>query len=471
MITFLPKYFTSKAITLYVVLLITCSLVFWGKGLPLHWVTFGLVEVVGFFYFSNLLTKKWSSISSAIFAKKLFLTALTVRMLYVVFSFLFYTWMTGEPFEFEAADAKGYHGEAIWLISLLKNDQLPVYIAYIKGNYSDMGYVAYLTSIYSIFGVNIFVARLFKAALSALTCMLIYKLTQRNFGESAGRIAGILALLAPNLIYYCGLHVKETEMVFLTVFFLERADLLIRERKFNPATLLITLLLGLSLFFFRTVLGATAMASLVLGFLLHSKSGNVGLLRKVAFGMTILALSLFLVGGRIEAEMNRYWGDRDSNQQASMRARANTSKGNSLATYGTTALFAPIILIAPFPTLVNVETQQNQMLLNGGFYTRNICVFFLLIGLLALWKRKQIRQHLLLLSFLFSYLAVLAMSKFALSERFHMPILSVIIILVAFGITQLDRKNVKYYLPYLGLIALISIAWNLFKIAGRGGLE
>ncbi len=472
MTTFVPKYFTRKAIILYVVLLIVCSVVLFGRGLPLHWIAFGLVEVVSFFYFSNLLTKNWEPLSPAIYKKKLFRTALVVRVLYVIFSFLFYTFMTGQAFEFEAADAIGYHEEAIWLISLLRNDQLPVYLAFTKGNYSDLGYVAYLASIYSVFGDGLLLIRILKALFGAFTCLLIYKLARRNFGENAGRIAGILALLSPNLIYYCGLHVKETEMVFLTVFFLERADLLIREKKLVPIILIGTLLLGFSLFFFRTVLGATAMASLVMGFLLYSVRGRkVSMVRKALFGATIMMIAAFLAGGRIEAEMTRYWGDRDTNQQASMNARSNISDGNNLAKYGTTAIFAPVILIAPFPTLVNIGTQQNQMLLNGGYYTRNIYVFFLLIGLVALWKKKQLREHLLPISFLFSYLAVLALSKFALAERFHMPILPVIIILAAYGVTQLDRKNMKYYVPYLGIVAIIILAWNVFKIAGRGGFE
>ena len=471
MTTFVPKYFTRKAIILYVVLLIVCSVVLINNVLPLHWVAFGLVEVISFFYFSNLLTKKWEPLNPAAFKSKLFRTALVVRVVYVVFSFLFYTYMTGQPFEFEAADAIGYHEEAIWLISLLKNDQLPVYLAYTKGNYSDMGYVAYLTAVYSVFSDSLLLVRLLKAVFSAFTCVLVYRMARRNFGENAGKIAGVLTLLSPNLIYYCGLHMKETEMVFLTVFFLERADLLIREKKLVPMVLIATLLLGFSLFFFRTVLGATAMASLVMGFLLYSARGKkVSVVRKVLFGATIVVIAVFLAGGRIEAEMTRYWGDRDTNQEVSMGARSRGPTGNSLAKYGTSAVFAPMILIAPFPTLVNIETQQNQMLLNGGYYTRNIYVFFLLVGLVALWKKKKLREHLLPITFTLSYLAVLALSKFALSERFHLPALPIIIIMAAYGVTQLDRRNVRYYTPYLGLVALIILAWNLFKVAGRSGL-
>ncbi|GAB2771884.1 hypothetical protein GCM10027275_13360 [Rhabdobacter roseus] len=438
--------------------------------LPLHWVAFGLLEVIGFFYFANLLSKHWATLLSPVFTQKLVRMALLLRGSYVLFSYMFYTQMTGEPFEFEAADAKGYHEEAIWLLSLLKADQLPVYLAYSKGNYSDMGYVAYLTVLYSVFGDGILLVRLIKAVLSAYTCLLIYRLASRNFGESTGKIAGILALLSPNLIYYCGLHLKETEMVFLTIFFLERADLLIRSRQIPIPLLAAVLLLSLSLFFFRTVLGAVAMASLLLGLLLYSGRGKIGLGKKVGFGVVMVGLGLLLQGGRINAEIDRYWGDRDTNQQLSMQARANSKSGNSLATYGNAAVFGPLILLAPFPTLVNIDTQQNQMLLNGGYYTRNIFAFFVLLSLVIFWKRDIIREHLLLLSFLFGYLAVLATSKFALAERFHLPILPVLLIFAAFGITQLDKKNVQYFTPYLVLISVLILAWNFFKVAGRGGL-
>lgn len=37
-------------------------------------------------------------------------------------------------------------------------------------------------------------------------------------------MAGIFYMLMPNLIMYTGSHLKEAEMVFLTVAFIERAD-------------------------------------------------------------------------------------------------------------------------------------------------------------------------------------------------------------------------------------------------------
>jgi hypothetical protein len=468
MTTYLPKYFTKKALTLYIVLLIVCSLAATTRVLPFQWIVFGLIEVICFFYFSNILTQKWSGLSPTAFKKKLFRVSLIIRVLYVIFSYFFYIEMTGQPFEFAAADSLGYDGEAKWLLSLIKANRIDVYIAYVKGNISDMGYVAYLTSLYSIFGDGVIWARLIKALLSAYTCVLVYKIGSRNFNDATGKIAGVLVLLSPNLIYYCGLHLKETEMVFLTMLFLERADYLIRSKQISVRILIPVIILGLSLFFFRTVLGVAAFCALTLGFMFFADRGKINLGKKMAFAFVFLILGLVLQGGRVESEIDKYWGDRDTNQKQSMQARA--TKGNSLASYGSAAVFAPLVLIAPFPTLVNIETQQNQMLLNGGYFTRNIIVFFTVIALLLLWKQKTYKKHLLLLSFLFGYLAILAFSKFALSERFHLPILPIIFLFAALGITQLTKKNARYFIPYLTLISLIILAWNIFKVAGRDGL-
>ena len=98
-------------------------------------------------------------------------------------------------------------------------------------NYVDTQYSSTCELLYYLFDTNVIIVRILKALYSAYTCVLIYKLTTRNFNESTARIAGVIAMLFPNLIYYCGLHLKETEMVFLTVLLLERADFAIRNKK------------------------------------------------------------------------------------------------------------------------------------------------------------------------------------------------------------------------------------------------
>ena len=466
MYKFLPKYFSSKAISVYFIVLALCSLYFYNKVLPIHWIFFGALEVICFFYYSNLLTKKWGNLNPNFFKKKIFRTALSIRIIYVFFSYAFYYLMTGQPFEFASADAMGYDGEAKWLLSLIESGHVEVYAKYIEGNYSDLGYTAYLSLVYAITGKSILIARLLKALISASMCILVYKLADRNFGESTAKISGIFTMLLPNFIFYCGLHLKETEMVFLTVLFIERADLVLRQRKFNVSLFIVTLLIGLSLFLFRTVLGATAMVSLAMGFLFLS-SRRYGSVKKIIFVFSIILLLFLLRGGNIEKEVVGYWNTKDSNQKTSMGARSNT---NSLSTYGTTAFFAPFVLLVPFPTLINIPSQQNQMMMNGAYLIKNIIAFFVIIAILTVYKQKKISNHTLIFSFIVSYLVVIVMSKFAISERFHLPALPFLLILAAFGITQINRKNKKYYIPYIILVTFIIVGWNVFKVAGREGL-
>lgn len=463
---FFPRYFSSKAISLYTILLCICSILFYNKVLPYHWIVFGFIEVVGFFYFGNLFTKNWSNLSPDSFVKKLFRVALTIRIFYVLFSYYFYYWMTGSPFEFDTADAMGYHEEALWVLDLLSKKQLHIYWVYIKENYSDLGYVAYLTFIYSFLAKSVLLVRLIKAVLSAYTCVLIYKIAKRNFGNSVANIAGISSLLLPNFIYYCGLHLKETEMIFILVFFIERADYLLREKELKLFTLFTILLSGGALFFFRTVLGIAALLAFITAFT-FSTNRYLGIRKKIGLGTIAVLFIILMSGGAISNEINSLLEQNKTNQSVSMQARAKRVSGNKLAVYGSAVVFAPFMLLGPFPTLVDIKTQQNQMLMNGGYFVRNVFVFFLFIGLITLVNMKQIKNHLLIIVFTFSYLVVIALSKFAISERFHFPVLPFIVILSSYGITELNTKNKQYYIPYLVLVFFIIVGWNYFKLAGR----
>jgi 4-amino-4-deoxy-L-arabinose transferase-like glycosyltransferase len=372
--------------------------------------------------------------------------------------------MTGQPFEFEAADAAGYHNEAIWMSQVIKDGQWNVFWEYYHDRLSDMGYPLYLAVVYSVFGQAIIIARIIKAILSSITVVLIYKIASRNFGEKTGRMAGVLAFLYPNLIYYCGLHVKETEMVFILSLFMERADFLLRSKKFSYLLLIWVVLLGASLYFFRAVLAYSVFIALALA-LLFSSRRVLKFKKKMLFIFTTIIIIGLLTSSSILAEAFDFWEARTSNQSLSLEVRTQT---NVFSKYASALIFAPFVFIAPFPTLVDIESQQNHMLLGGAFYVKNILAFFVIIALVSLLKKQAWRKHVLILAFLVTYLSILAMSKYAIVERFHMPALSVHIMLTAYGISQLNRKNVEFFKYYLFIIALFIIGWNWMKLAGRG---
>jgi hypothetical protein len=466
-LNYLPKYFTSKAIAAYFVILGACYIFFAGRGLPLIWITFGSAEVITFFYFSNLLTHNWAPISDRTFRKELFTTALVIRILYVVFVYFFYELMTETPHEFDAADALIYHNQAVGIVEKLTIGDLNFLNSMFSNGVSDSGFPIWLSVIYFFTSNSILAARIVNALIGSWMCILIYKLARRNFGEGTARISAVLAMLLPTFIYYCGIHNKETVMTFLLVAFAERADYFLRLRTFKTWNLLSVLVLGSSLFFFRTVLAAAAWFALFSALLLSAER-LIGPARKTIYILWFTIASSVVISGSILTEVQGYLKDRTTNQQMQMKGYSSGKGANTLSRYGSSAVFMPIILFAPFPTLVNIETQKNIMMINGNMFTRNVFAFFVIIALLRLIKNKNFNLHILILTVLLSYLAILALSGFALSERFHMPAVPFLLIFAGYGITQMDNRNVKFYIPYLVFIGIVIIGWNWFKLAGRG---
>jgi hypothetical protein len=375
--------------------------------------------------------------------------------------------MTGKPFEFDAADAAGYHNEALRLVDMIESGNLQPYLKSMKGNFSDMGYAFYLGLQYCITGGSIIIARIIKALLSAYTCVLIYKLAKRNFGEGVGRMSAIFCMLMPNLILYTGLHLKETEMLFLTVAFMERADAMFRNKKFNFIEIAPPVLLAGSLFFFRTVLGATAFLAMFTT-LLFTSTKVLGMGKRTMLIIWIFVFIGYFIGGSISTEVESVWAMRSTNQETSMKMRATEMNGNKFAKYAKGAVFAPLIFVIPFPTIIETPGQENQKIINGGNFIKNIMAFFTLFALLWIVRNKKWRDYLLIGSFTLGYLFIIAMSAFAQSERFHLPIVPFELIFVAFGISLMTNKDKKYFRLWMILIFVAIVIWSWFKLAGRG---
>jgi len=477
MLNYVPKYFTNKAIALYFISLAVVSVLFFRKMMPLQFMLFGIVSVVGFFYFSNTLTLKWQKNSEKKYIKNIFWTALIIRLIYVVFSYYYYQAMTGMPFEFDVADAAHYHHIAKWLSAM--NGFANIWanlMEHLNDAISDAGYSLYLTYFYKIvgasgfenyFGYEIILVRFVKAFLSAYMCVLIYKLAKRNFGENVGRIAGVLSMLMPHFIFYCGLHLKEMEMVFLTVLFVERTDHLLRSKKYNFLNIAVPILLTGSLFAFRTVLGATALMAFFSA-IVFSSTKIVGWGKRVLIGIWVVAAVGYFLGGRIAMEIEEVWENRLDNQEIGMEWRAQREGGNEFARYATGAIFAPMIFVIPFPTMVNTPGQENMRMMNGSNFVKNITAFFTMLAIFLLFYRKKWREHTLILAFLVGYLVVIALSNFAHSERFHLPSLPFALIMAAYGISQMDNQKKKYFNWWTMLIFVAIIGWSWIKLAGRG---
>jgi hypothetical protein len=473
-LVFAPKAITNRSIITYLLAMIGCSVLYSVHILSYTWWIFGLVSVLGFFYFSNRQTKIWINTRKKVFVKKLFWSALAIRVLWVLVSYgLYYQW-TGTAFSIGAADELYYNQTAEFAANTLRDGNWHLYTNlqnYSGFAYSDMGYPIYLSIIYWIFGDSIIIARIIKAILSAWTCVLIYKTASRNFGESVGRMAGVFCLLMPNLIYYCSLQLKEVEMVFLTILFIERADWLLRQGKLKFAPTMFIMLIPLVMFTIRTALAATLVMAFFCALLFTtgrvSGIGKRVVLIVAAAGFVIMML---LTSTSIGNDLKQMWDTGGSGQQANMEWRSTRIGGNTLAKYAGAAVFAPMIFTIPFPTMTEVTGQENLILIHGGYFVKNIVSYFTIMALLILLVTGNWRKHVLPIAVLCGYLLVLVFSNFAQSERFHLPILPLTLMFAALGISLIKENPwIKRYFNYWCVLMFIAaIAWNWFKLAGRG---
>lgn len=466
MVSFFPKQIANRAIVVYLIALTLISIVYFNYSMSWGYFMLGTLWVVGFFALSGTFSRSWRVLDVSVYIKNLIIVALVLRLVWVVASYYFYIQATGDSFEFGAADSLAYHEEANWLAGEPWSKIWAYYFGPGSTGVSDVGYPLYLTLLYKLCGPVIIIPRIIKAILSSVTCFLLYRLSSRTFGEQTGRITGIMAALMPNLIIYCGYHLKETEMLFLEVAFLERFDYLIRSKRFNFVTILVPTLLAGSLFFFRTVLGAAAVFAFASTVILTStpsmkKTGKRVLL--ISWGILFL---IALGGGTIATEAEGYWEERDDN--AASKRYGQTIRGNQWARYATGTVMAPMVLVLPYATMVDVDEQYGQQEKSGGNYIRNFMGFFAILAIYEAFRRKEWRQYITIGSFVLAYLGVISISGYSNSERFLLPGLPGLILLWSYGIATLNAKTYKLFPSWCVLVAIVEFAWAFFKLGSRG---
>ncbi|MFN5417581.1 MAG: hypothetical protein ACK5B9_11030 [Flavobacteriia bacterium] len=460
-----PKFFSNLAIRTYFIILLIIAAFSFTNISPFLWLTFSTLTVLLFFINVYRLPIKWGKLSDAYFRKKLFKIALIIRIISILFFYFFFTYMNGNSFEFDAGDAFFYDETGKFMSDYFMSGKIDAFAELQKYMViSDTGFPIYLGVIYSIFFKSILLARLLNAFFGAWLCVIIFDLVKRNFDSKVAKLAGIMMMIMPVLIYYSSLHLKETLMIFLLFVFINLADIIVKSKKINYYQILFLILSGSSLFLFRTVLGVCAIVSII-SYLIFANQRITGIKRRLIIGFWMIGMLIFLLATSVRQDINTYIADGSTNQEQKVASVSN-AQGNRLAKYGSKSLLFPMLIAAPFPTFVNTD-QKNIMMLGGSIFIRNIYAFFVILALIVFYKRKLFSKHVLILSFLFSYLVVLGFSGFVLSDRFHLPIVPILVILAAYGVSQVNFKNFRFFNLYLILIGLIIIGWNWFKLAGR----
>lgn len=464
-ITYFPRFFSSRGVICYVVTLAIVSAVFLNRALPFQFMVFGIVFVTVFFVYSNKLTMSWRKLAPQFYTKKLFTTAFLIRLAYMTFIYFYYIQMTGQPNAFYAGDELFYEDMAeSWYFGGIDE-----FLYNISNHvaFSDIGYCWWLGIEYQILGPHLYLIRIVKCLLDAFSCVLIYNLAERNFGEPAARIAAVFYMLIPNAWYYCGISLKECEMTFLTILFVERADLVLHSPKIRVKDMFLPLLIIIIMFTFRTALAAVLFAALVSALILSSGK-QLPAWKKIIYS-AVFAIWMFLtVGAEIIQETEQLWAGRTENQEAGYQWRAEREGGNVFAKYATASVFAPLIFTIPFSSMVNVSGQENQMMLHGANFIKNIMSGFTIFAMFLMLFRGDWRKHVLPIAVVCGYLVVLTFSNFAHSERFHFPVLGLELMFAAYGITQMTNRHKRWYMIWIVGICIANVLWSLVKLRGRG---
>ena len=124
---FIPQSVTDTAMFTYVASIVCCNILFASQMLAWQWWFFGAIEVLGFFFFSNRLSKDWFHLKSMHFTQKLFWMALFLRLLWVIISYFLHQHWTGTPFSIEAADELFYNEIAKYTANQLRIGNWNVY--------------------------------------------------------------------------------------------------------------------------------------------------------------------------------------------------------------------------------------------------------------------------------------------------------------------------------------------------------
>ena len=462
----LIRYISIYGVGVYLLALLVISVVFRDHAMELEWVLWGIGEVLFFFVFTTIFYPRWKNDKPKVFCHKVFWIALAIRLLYVVFSYYYFYNHAGGPFE-GSGDEVGYYTRSALLSKYIRKGDFGFVFDFLKGyslGFSDHGYLIWLTFIHTIFGRKVWVARIFKALMSAYLCIVVHKLSSRTFGERTGRLAAVMCVFMPLFIQLTGSHIKEMEMIFLSILALERMDYLIRSKKYTLWNILFPILLiGMS-FGFRTVIGMCLIFAFLV-FVILSPNHLVNRKGKIVALSTTLVVFLVFLFTVIGSEMKIVYMLNFSGTD--YLARKYESLGLKYSELSKSKYLFPGAFVLPLSPMVDVAPDHNKMF-HGTIFIKNFLAFFAMLSIVIAIRQKKCRDFSLIGAYELSYLAIVMFTFTSNSERYHQPAVPLILVMAAYAMTHLRRKDLTLFYIYCGLLFVALFAWNWIKLAARG---
>lgn len=476
----IPNWLTGKAMVFFFVAMFACWVAFGFVPAFDLWMT-AVVSIILFCYGGSAMSKSWSRTKEKAFIKNVFVAGMVIRFLWVLYCYFFFNPEHYGTVYGDGSDVDWYMPFAKDLAQWITGDSSMSFAEIVDYNGSaidDIGYPMWLAVGYAMWGdwSDVFMPMMVKCIVGAYCAVCIYRVAKRQFGEGTARIASIFVALNPNMIYWCGNMFKEADMVFLCCLAVDNFDRVLSSgKRYTFTALLPGILAGLALMFFRTALGLVFFLA-VFAHIVMASQRVMSTGKKILAGLLVGAVLVVSMGDRIRTQSRELVEIVQSDSQAqNMEWRANRKYDGggkqSFARYAGAAVFAPLIFTIPFPTFNAAhEGQLTQMQLSGGSYIKNILSFFVILVMFMMLISGEWRRHVFILAYTLGYHMVLVMSAFAQSGRFHMPVWPMIMLFAAYGIqvAKTNKRVQKWFPIVLVLEVLVCLAWNWFKLKGRG---
>jgi hypothetical protein len=268
----------------------------------------------------------------------------------------------------------------------------------------------------------------------------------------------------PVLIQICGMHTKEMEMIFLSILALERMDYLIRSKKYSVWNILFPILLTGLVFGFRTIIGMCLIFAFLVFVVLSSKDlvGKKGKIITVSvIGVVFLVFLFSPIGGEMK---NIY---RMKFKDLTYQSEKYDSLGMKHGELAQSWVLAPGAFVLPLSPMVE-EAPDNNKMFHGSIYVKNFLAFFAMLAIVIAFRQKKWRDFSLIGAYELSYLALIMFSFAANSERYHEPAIPLLVLMAAYAMTHLRRKDLKIFYVYCGVLFIALFVWNWLKLSARG---
>lgn len=448
---------------------IIISLMFFHFIMPLGILVIGLLIVFLFYLGLNYYSTKWEKRSFDSIVFELFLVSFIIRFIFLLYLYVLTFWLDFDsfPFEIGAADSLVYQDVSLQLADAPFSDWAKILSKNMKSQ-SDYGYPLYQGLIYSLFGPYTLIIRVFNAILGSITVVFLGRIVKLSWGDIHAKMTAIIAMLFPTLIWFCGIQLKETLMVFLVVaafylFWRARAT-----KAWNLWAILLVMFICFYLFFFRTFLAVLVFVSIMMLFIPIKNGGRSGnFLWLIAIIGIYIFYSLVVSVGFFDDIERQVTDSEDffSRNLENEKSMLGNVKFDQVA-------LAPVIvagsIITPFPSYLNTEERQLSIYTRfQNDLVRNMMYFFFYVGFYYV-VRNKFREYLAIMFFTIAYLGVITTAANSFQARFHMPIIPFIIIFIGVGVVEIrDRVN-KYWSVYLLGIFAAQLMWVYFKLNIRG---